>query len=133
LKDFSAILRLAEKNVADHPLEAGFHDTLAALFFRTGRYREAIARGERAWELAADNAALSFRYILPMAYIRLNQPGRAWLPDEAQLTALLADNRDREDGGGHLPWRERVAARVLYAEAKRLLDAKKPALGDHKP
>jgi WD40 repeat protein len=125
VKDLSAILRLAEKNVADHPQAVAFQATLVALLYRAGRYREVLAQGEKIEELARYNGSLSTGCFLPMAKVQLDPRKFTWLAPEVVLTTRLASNHDREGTGTRLPWRERVALRVVYAEAKRLFEEKK--------
>jgi hypothetical protein len=98
-----------------HPsIKRALLQTLGAILYRTGRYRDAIVRTEESIAVGRGEAAPEDVMILAMAHCRAG--------DHAEARALLARPwRDEPDGPSAEAWWAARGRRLLRREAVRLI------------
>ena len=118
LPDYARPLALAELAVSRAAPVAKHHalNTLGALLYRAGRYREAVGRLEEGLRAAKGQAVAQDWLFLAMAHHRLGE--------EAEARRSLARLAKDEPAGGASPW-VKLEVELLRREAEALVGGAK--------
>jgi WD40 repeat protein/tRNA A-37 threonylcarbamoyl transferase component Bud32 len=119
LPDLKPVLELARGAVQASPKDPNRQNTLGALLYRAGQYKEAVAELSEALKRNAQKGTWSDFLFLAMAHQRLGRTdeAREWLDRAVQAL----------DRGSSVDWGLRLQQQVLRREAEQMLqDADKP-------
>jgi tetratricopeptide (TPR) repeat protein len=125
--DYEPVIRLAEQTVAAEPEWEMYIKTLGGIFYRAGRWEEAIERLTEADNLVQEpdsksNTSPAYTwYFLAMANHKQGQHANAekWLAKANEWTDKVL--RQHEDGTASLPWNRRLTLKLFREEAEGMI------------
>ena len=128
--DYAPVVRLAEQAVEAKPNSDDYLKTLGGIFYRAGRFEEAVERLTEANNLIEDpdtesNSSPAYTwYFLAMAHQKLGHEADAktWLDKANEWTdKVLAEH---EDGTSPVSWNRRLTLKLLRDEAEAAIENK---------
>jgi tetratricopeptide (TPR) repeat protein len=128
--DLSQAISLIERATQESASSLELLNTLGALYYRAGRFDEALQALERANQTAQEPRALStpiYAWLfLAMSQQRLGHPeqARSWLAKARD--AIESARQEHRAGKAKLPWNRRVTLSVLLDEAETLVNPPAP-------
>jgi len=125
LADLTPAVTLAEYVVQGNPQSAQYVDTLGAILYRAGRFKDALAKLEKAFALAkklGTASALAYtEFYLAMAHHRLQHASEArdWFKKACNDVDISL--KSQKPGNPNLRWNRRITLAILRKEADTLL------------
>ncbi|MHB8861531.1 MAG: tetratricopeptide repeat protein, partial [Pirellulaceae bacterium] len=132
--DWSTAVALAEKAVQSDPKSAMYLGTLGAVFYRAGRFDEALARLSETGAIlqepseTSDTSPASTWFFLAMTHHRLGQAedAKLWFDKAVAWTDKIVAQADQ--GTTNLAWNRRLTLLLLRDEAAALLGVNLPII-----
>ena len=127
LDDYGPVVRLAERAVEADPHSDNYLKTLGGIFYRVGRFDEAVERLNEANTLRQDSGVESKSspayawFFLAMAHHKLGHDAEAekWLAKATEWTDKVL--KEDEEGTTAIPWNRRLTLELFRKEAEELL------------
>jgi tetratricopeptide (TPR) repeat protein len=137
LTDYRPVLEMARQAVDEDSDKRGARNTLGAVLYRAGQYREALQQLNRALQEHGRGGTVNDWVFLAMVHHRLGQAGEArkWLGKakeeidrtEKQRPAKDRQSMSRQEMVAYLfSWAPMTELRLLYREAEALISKPKP-------